>query len=37
MLGRGPVITTSGTALEGWCVKEEELEDEETDDVRSGK
>ena len=35
-LESGPVITTSGTALEGWSFREDELE-EETEGVRFGK
>jgi len=31
------VITTSGTALEGWSFREEELEEEESEGVRFGK
>ena len=34
MLESGPVITTSGTALEGWSFREEELEEVETEGVR---
>ena len=30
------MTTTSGTALEGWCFKEEELEEEETEGVIFG-
>ena len=36
MLDSGPVITTSGTVLEGWSFREEELE-VETEGVRFGK
>jgi hypothetical protein len=31
------VITTSGTAIDGWSFKEEELEEEETEGVKFGK